>query len=173
MNFRTLIGSRSRPLTGPESRALRTACGMERRHVVGLANALRVREHELTNSQVGSWERSTREGYPNPIRDALWRIESAIEGLAIDLHHFALEDHKAAQGEGPCTMRRPIGGRYALTLLRLPDHGLRLEEDQLEILDRSGEDFFTVLVDAAITRAALWLAADNKEVSVVMDKEPV
>lgn len=173
MAIRTLIGSRNRPLTGPESRALRAACGMERRHVMGLANALAAREAEVTNSLVGSWERSKREGYPNPVRDALWRIESAIEGLAYDLHHFALEDHKAAHGEGPCIMRRPLGGRYALSLLRLPDHDLRLDEHQLEILDRSGEDFFTVLVDAAITRAALWLAADNKEVSVVMDKEPV
>lgn len=170
MAFRTLIGSRSRPLTGPESRALRAACCMERRHIVGLANALGVRDIEVTNSQVVSWERSKREGYPNPVRDALWRMESAVEGLAKDLEEQARHDR--GQHDGVGVLRRPLGGRHALRLLRLPDHDLRFDEDQLEVLDASGADFFTALVDAAITRAAHWLAADDYEVSVVMDREP-
>ncbi|KQV66660.1 hypothetical protein [Caulobacter sp. Root343] len=171
MTFRTLIGSRGRPLTGPESRALRVACCMERRHIVGLANALRVRDVEVTNSQVVSWERSSREGYPNPVRDALWRVESAVEGLAKDLE----EDARRGRGEhaGRGLLRRPLGGRHALRLLRLPDHDLRFDEAQLEALDASGADFFTAMVDAAISRAAQWLAADDYEVTVVMDKEPV
>lgn len=169
MSFRTLIGARNRPLTGPESRALRVACCMERRHIVGLANALQSRDKAVTTSVVVSWERSKREGYPNPVRDALWRMESAVEGLAGDLHTTARKE--AVDGQ-PCTLRRPLGGRYALALLRLPDHDLRFDEDQLEALDETGADFFTVLVDAAISRAAQWLAADGREVAVVMDKDP-
>lgn len=168
MLLRTLIGARNRSLTGPESRALRVACCMERRHIVGLANALQSREKAVT-SIVVSWERSKREGYPDLVRDALWRMESAVEGLARDLY----ADARKEAGDGQrCALRRPLGGRYALALLRLPDHDLRFNEDQLEALDETGADFFTVLVDAAISRAAQWLAAEGREVAVVMDKDP-
>jgi len=172
MTNRALFGRRDRPLTGPESRAMRAACNLERRHVAALANAIRAGRGETTNSLVVSWERSAKEGYPNPLRDALWSIESAIEALAKDLQEGAngygrdLDSHAAV-------ILRPLGGRQVVKLLRLPDHGLVLEPDHLDVLDQSGGDFFQVVVDAAITRAACWLAANGQDVTVVMDKEPV
>jgi hypothetical protein len=172
MTSRALFGRRDRPLTGPESRAMRAACNLERRHVAALANAIRAGRGETTNSLVVSWERSAKVGYPNPLRDALWSIESAIEALAKDLQEEAHgygrdpDSHAAA-------IRRPLGGRQVVKLLRLPDHGLLLESDHMDVLDQSGGDFFQVVIDAAITRAACWLAADGQAVTVIMDKEPV
>lgn len=173
MTTRALFGRRDRPLTGPESRAMRAACNLERRHVSALANATRAGRGETTNSLVVSWERSSKEGYPNPLRDALWSIESAIEALAKDLQEDALARRRQAPDSGSASILRPLGGRQVVKLLRLPDHGLRLEPEHLDVLDQSGGDFFQVAIDAAITRAACWLTADGQDVTVVMDREPV
>ena len=53
-----LFGLEGEDLTGAESRALRGALNLERRHVVALANALRIGDREVTTALLTNWERS-------------------------------------------------------------------------------------------------------------------
>jgi hypothetical protein len=152
---------------------MRTAINLERRHISALANAINAGRGETTNSIVVSWERSAKIGYPNPLRDALWSIETAVEALAKELQEEALAARRADPDGLSAPIRRPLGERHILKLLRLPDHGLRLEPEQLDVLNDPGVGFFFAVVDAAITRAACWLWTDNHDVTVVMDREPV
>lgn len=163
---RRLFGMPGEDLTGAESRALRTALNLERRHVVALCNALQLRRDETTAQIVTSWERGKERGYPDNLVSALEVLETAVDQLAQSMAEPA---QPAAAHQ---TLRRPLGAKRILALLSPARMGLVFDDVALGLLDQSGGDFWLALADEAVTRAALLLRAYGCTVSVVLDREP-
>ncbi|MGQ3016979.1 hypothetical protein [Phenylobacterium sp.] len=165
---RRLFGLEGEDLTGAESRALRGALNLERRHVVALANALRIGDREVTTALLTNWERSKARGYPTALVDALHALESAVEGWALNM---AREAMSVSFGD-PAILRRPLGAKRIHQLLEPAAVGLPLTAAQLTALDQGGGDFWQALADAAITRAATLLGRDGRVVRLQLDQEP-
>lgn len=165
---RRLFGLEGEDLTGAESRALRGALNLERRHIVALANALRIGDREVTTALLTSWERSKGRGYPTALVDALHALESAVEGWALNM---AREATGVSFGD-PAILRRPLGAKRIHQVLEPGAVGLPLTAAQLSALDQGGGDFWQALADAAITRAATLLGRDGRVVRLQLDQEP-
>lgn len=172
--FRSLFGVPGQPLTGPESRALRTALNLERRHVVAMCNALKFRDDETTAQIVTAWERGKDRGYPDNVAIALSTLETGVERLALGWAQFAFDSYSNSNEiDGKVwTLRRPLGAKRILTLLAPADDGLIFSEAALQVLDQSGGDFWLALADAALSRAATILAREGFALRVVLDREP-
>lgn len=180
MQTRRLFGLPGQPLTGPESRALRTSLNLERRHVVALCNALHLRRDETTAGIVTNWERAKERGYPENLTTALEVLETGVDRLCLA---WAAELLPSWWQESPTsvlvgeegstkTLRRPLGAKRIVELLRPADLGVVFDEVAMGLLDQSGGDFWLALADAAVARAAILLRNYCCIVRVVLDKEP-
>ncbi len=179
---RPLVGRPGADLTGVESRILRAALNLERRHVIALCNALALTTDETTNARVVTWERSPGRGYPPALVAALNALNSAVDRLARSLLADGGTDspdspHGFAMGETirpstHATLRRPLGSRRVLAVLQPDRDGLTFTTAQLDALENPTADLWQVLVDAAVVRAALYGAMLGQPVSVVLDKAP-
>lgn len=144
-------------LNGAESRALRASLNLERRHVVAMVNALEIFPEPLTLDRLTQWERSKGRGYPLGAVTALEAFSAGVDRLA-------------ATFAGPVA-RRPVGGRRIAQLMALAQGGLHLDRAAFDMLDQGGGDFWQVLCDAAINRAAL-AERTLKPFRVVLDRDP-
>lgn len=152
-------------LSGPESRALRCALGLERRHVLTLVNALGLTPRVATMDTVTSWEKSRERGYPGEVVDALHALDTAVQTLAARYFATPLD-------RGRAVLRRPLGAKRAHQLLAPADHGLDIPPGPLRILDHSGGEFWVALADTALTRAALRFRDRGIRTYVELDREP-
>lgn len=167
-----LFGAPGEDLTGPESRSLRAALNLERRHVVALANALRIGDRIVTTELLTNWERSKARGYPLELVDALNDIERALCAWADALPAAARTTERLAN-DGVGTLRRPLGAGYVIHQLMAHNlDPLLFRADVLKDLEQGGGDFWQALADAAIVRAAQSLRASGMRARVVMDREP-
>lgn len=133
------------PLTGTESRLMRAALHLERRHVAVLAEIALGRD--TTAERVTEWERSKGRGYPREVLVLLAQIGLAVEGLAASLAHDAL-------ATGPGVVRRPRGHDRITALLDLPAQlGRAFTPTELRALDEGSGDFWQRLCDAAVLGA--------------------
>lgn len=148
-------------LTGVECRALRTALGLERRHVSIFAEALGLDTEG--GRRVMQWERSKGRGYPGELVDRLLDVDQAVQRLADDL---------ADTAEQTGQIRRPLGHRRIFTLLDLGRQGFALSPEALEALDANTGETWHALMDAAIARALVDLRSNDQSARVVMDREP-
>lgn len=158
-----LFGSRDANITGVESRTLRAALNLERRHVVAYANAMGLADRIVTMAVLTNWERSKGRGYPPPLVRGLSQLEQALWLMASDLATTA------KQAPGTALVRRPLGARRIHQMLsRL----YVFRPAELEGLDEGGGDFFQALADAAVARACLQLRDEGLEARVVFDQDP-
>ncbi len=162
------IGKFGDELSGVESRALRAALNLERRHVAVLVTAAGLwGKGACSTSDVNGWERSKGRGYPRAVVDDLMILDAAVSGLATILVEGSERDEDGAVA----TLRRPRGPMRVHQLLRLRTVGLEWGPDVIAALDQEGGDFWDCLADAAVTRAALDLNHDEWRTRVVLDKE--
>ena len=167
---RRLIGHDGVDLTGVESRMLRAALNLERRHVVALANAMPVGDQPTTLDRLTVWERSKGRGYPPALVEGLNALYAAVRRLAEEMRISAINERPEADR---LVLRRPLGGRRTVELLCLPLHGLVLSEFQVNIIEQDSQDFWQAITDKVIVLALeLNQERSGSLINVVLDKEP-
>ncbi|MEH0194595.1 hypothetical protein V7S57_02550 [Caulobacter sp. CCNWLY153] len=172
-----MFGLRGEPLSGPESRALRSLLNLERRHVTALANALGFFKREVTTSDVTMWERSKTHGYPEALTTALDQILTAVRNAGDVLAAQACTT-AAANKDEVAAIRRPLGARRVVGLLDLPAEGLVFSAAGMAILDTADGDFWQALADAMTNYAVFSIRDDESNpfwmgpVRIVLDREP-
>jgi hypothetical protein len=161
-----LIGLPGERLTGIESRTLREALHLERRHVAGLTTALGLWDRgEASTEDVTGWERSKGHGYPLAVSEVLQQLNAGVEDLVDHLYE------RTYRGKGEvATVIRPRGdAHWSFPGLRDSVEGLSEAEADKQ-LRAYGEDFWHSIVGAAITRLALALQAEGAVVRIELER---